>query len=155
MIETPEITQSETRPVAFIHLTIPREEIRNVMGPGITEVYATLGAQGIAPAGPWLSHHLRTPSDTFDFRICVPVNSPVEPSGRVQAGELPAARVVRTIYHGPYEGIGAAWGEFGAWIAREGIAVGPDFWECYLVGPESGLDPSEYRTEFNRPLAQG
>ena len=34
-----------------------------------------------------------------------------EGSGR--AGELPAARVARTTYHGAYEGLHAAWVEFG------------------------------------------
>jgi effector-binding domain-containing protein len=71
----------------------------------------------------------------------------------VEPGERPAARVARTVYHGPYVGLGPAWGEFGAWIAAEGHTPAPDLWECYLTGPESGPDPSGWRTELNRPLA--
>ena len=34
MIDPPQITQTAGLLTAFIHLTVPREDIRNVMGPG-------------------------------------------------------------------------------------------------------------------------
>jgi effector-binding domain-containing protein len=152
MLERHHITQTTDQPIARIHLTIPREEIRHVMGPGITEIMTTLGAQGITPAGPWFTHHWKMEPEVFDFDICVPIASPVEPTGRVEAGTLPAAKVVRAIYRGPYEGLGEAWIEFNAWIAREGHPTRPDLWESYVAGPESGSDPSTWITELNRPL---
>ena len=152
MIETPHITQSEEVLTAQIPLTVPTSEIHQVMGPGIQEVYATLGAQGIPPAGPWITHHRRVPTDTFDFEICVPVKTPVRPEGRVVPGQLRAARVARTVYHGGYGGLGEAWGEFMGWIEATGLKPAGDLWEVYLVGPESGDDASAYRTELNRPL---
>lgn len=82
----------------------------------------------------------------------MPVTAPVAAAGRVKAGQLPATRVARTIYHGAYEGLPAAWAEFGAWIAAEGRTAGPDLWECYVVGPESNPDPATWRTELNRLL---
>src|SRR5438046_2612232 len=106
MIEPPHITTSNPMLTAFIHLTIPREEIRHVMSPGLHELRATLEAQHIMPAGPWFTHHLRMAPDIFDFEICLPVWKPVKPCGRVQAGELPAKKIARTIYHGGYEGLG-------------------------------------------------
>jgi effector-binding domain-containing protein len=154
MIETPRITRSDARPVAMIRLTVPTSEIQKVMGPGIQEVYATLAAQGVAPAGPWLTHHVRRPSDVFDFAICVPVATPVAPAGRVTPGELPAATVARTVYTGPYEGLGAAWSELLAWIERKGHTSREDLWEVYAVGPESQPDPGKYRTELYRPLVR-
>lgn len=153
MLETPSILKTEPRLTAFIPLTIPRSEIREVMGPGIQEIFATLAAQEIAPAGPWLTYHLKMHPDIFDFQICVPVLKPVTAAGRVQPGRLPSATVARTVYQGPYEGLGDAWGEFMDWIATEGHKPAENLWECYLTGPESGLDPTGYRTELNRPLA--
>jgi effector-binding domain-containing protein len=153
MIEPPRLVQVPAQATACIPLVVPREEIRTVMGPGINEIFAVLGAQGIAPAGPWLTHHRRRPGATFDFSICVPVRTQVTPSGRVQSGELPAATVVRTLYQGPYEGLGAAWGELHAWIVTHGHTPRPDLWECYLRGPESGPDAATWRTELNQPLA--
>ncbi len=28
----------------------------------------------------------------------------------------------------------------------------PDLYQCYLEGPETGLDPAERRTELSQPL---
>jgi effector-binding domain-containing protein len=152
MIDTPQITQIAEQLTAVIHLTVPRAEIRKVMGPGIGEVRAAVAAQGIATAGAWFTHHLRMDPDTFDFEVGVPVAAPVAAVGRVKAGRLPAGKVARTIFHGGYEGLGAAWGELNAWIAANGHTPGPDLWECYVAGPESSPDPAAWRTELNRPL---
>ena len=128
MLEKPEITQTHARNAAVIRLTIPREEIRKVMGPGYHELMSTIEAQGLKPAGPWFSHHFKMDPKVFDFEIGVPVDAPVEPQGRVQAGELPAAKVVRTVYRGGYEGLPSAWGEFEAWIKTEGLETAPNLW---------------------------
>jgi effector-binding domain-containing protein len=152
MLDTPQITQTAEQQTAVIHLTVPRSEIQNVMGPGISEVMAAVAAQGVVPAGPWFTHHLRMDPGIFDFEVGVPVDSPVLAVGRVRPGLLPAARVARTVYHGPYDGLGAAWGEFEAWITANGHTSGPDLWEVYVTDPSTDPDPATWRTEFNRPL---
>ena len=153
MLDAPTVTKADAQETAVIHLTIPRAEIRNVMGPGIGELMATVAAQGIATAGPWFTHHLRMDPQVFDFEIGVPVTAPVASAGRVKAGHLPATKVARTVYRGGYEGLGAAWGEFDAWIAGQGHTPQGDLWECYMAGPESSSDPAGWRTELNRPIA--
>jgi effector-binding domain-containing protein len=153
MLDVPQVAETATQQTAVIHLTIPRAEIRNVMGPGIGELMATVAAQGIATAGPWFTHHLRMDPNIFDFEIGVPVAAPVTPAGRVTASQLPATKVARTVYRGPYEGLCAAWGDFDAWIASEGYQPGRELWECYVAGPESSPDAASWRTELNRPIA--
>lgn len=152
MIDAPQIVQTQKQPTAVIRLKVPREEIQQVMGPAIGEVMAAVSSQGIGPAGPVFSHHFQMDPKTFDFEVGVAVNKPVQPVGRVQASELPAARVAQTIYHGGYEGLGAAWGEFMARIAGDGHKPAANLWERYVAGPESGPDASQWRTELNRPL---
>jgi effector-binding domain-containing protein len=153
MIDPPQITQSTAWMTAVIRLTIPQEEIGNVMGPGIGELMAAVSLQGLAPAGPLFAHYFRMDSGVFDFEIGLPVQAPIAPAGRVQPGELPARTVIRTVYRGPYEGLTAAWGEFSSWITANGHTKGPDLWECYVKGPESGPDASQWETELNVPLA--
>lgn len=152
MLETPHITQTQAQLIAYIHLTIPRSEMQNVMGPGIQEIMAVLANQNIMPSGPLFVHHLQIDPDIFDFEICVPISKPVKATGRVQPGELRAAKVARAVYHGPYEKMNSAWGEFEAWIAAQGHKSAPDLWEVYLAGPESTFDSAKWRTELNRPL---
>ena len=152
MIETPTIVQTQAVQTAIIHLTIPRAEIRNVMGPGLKELMSTLAAQGIAPAGPWFSRHLKMEPALFDFEISVPIARPVTAAGRVVPSQLPAVKAARTVYHGGYEGLGAAWGEFDAWIAAQGLKPEPSLWEVYLTDPQANSDPASFRTQLNRPL---
>ena len=152
MLDTPTLVKSSEALIAYMHFEIPREEIQVVMGPGLHELRRTAEAQDIEVVGPWFTHHLRMSPNFFDFRICLPVAKPVEPTKRVRAGVLDAANVVRSIYQGPYEGLGAAWGELMSWIAANGLKARPDLWERYLAGPESNTDPATFRTELNRPL---
>jgi effector-binding domain-containing protein len=152
MIEPPIVTKTTAQLAAVIHLTIPRSQIQSVMGPGLSEIMEAVKAQGIGPAGSWFTHHFKMDPATFDFEICVPVTAPVTPVGRVKAGAFPVVTVVRTSYHGGYEGLGAAWGEFKAWVATNGHTAGPDIYECYAVGPESSPNPADWRTELRQPL---
>lgn len=149
---TPTVTQSPAQRTAIIHVTCRREEIQQVMGPGIGELMRTLERQGVRTTGPWFTHHHRRPGEVFDFDIGVPVASPVNPEGRVRNGELRATRVAHTTHVGPYEGLGAAWGAFQQWLDQNGHRAADDFWEVYALGPDAASDPSQYRTELYRPL---
>ena len=152
MIETPQITRMPEATTAYIHLRVPREEMAEVFGPTLEELFQTLKKQGVEPTGPVFAHHLRMESDTFDFELGVPVAERPREAGRMQVGERPPVTVARTVYHGPYEGLPAAWGEFDAWMESEGCLQTPDIWESYLVGPDAASDPDAWRTELVRPL---
>jgi effector-binding domain-containing protein len=152
VIDQPEITQTTALQTAVIHLTIPRDEIQTAMGPAIGEVLAVLAAQGIAPAGPLFDRHFAMNDATFDFEVGFPIATPVAPSGRVQASELPGVHAAITVYHGGFEGLGEAWGEFDAWVQANGHVAAPGLHQHYLAGPESGPDTSQWRTQLVRPL---
>ncbi|WP_257305661.1 GyrI-like domain-containing protein [Geothrix campi] len=152
MLDEPQIVQVTAQATAVIPFLIPRSAIQQVMGPGIQELLATLTTQGIVPTGPVFSHHFRMHADVFDFEIGVPIPSPVMPAGRVKPGQWPAGTVARTNYHGGYEGLSSAWGEFDAWLAAAGRTPARDLWECYATGPELGPDSAAWRTELIRPL---
>lgn len=160
MIETPRIVETEAQAAAVIHITIPRDQISTVMGPAIQEIRAAASAQGLSPTGPFFAHHLKLSPEIFDFEVGIPVSATLTPIGRVKPGELPAAKVIRTVYQGAYDGLYQAWAEFGrlaetelgARIRKEGLTPGATLWERYLVGPESNPDPSMWRTELDQPL---
>jgi len=143
MIATPEIVQTNAEQAAVIHLTIPRAEMIKTFGTAVDELAAELTRQGVTPQGAVFAHHLITSTVTFDFELGIIVNRPVQVNGPVKPGELPAAKVARTIYGGPYEGLHLAWIEF---------RQAEDLWEVYSVGPETTPDPVNWRTELHRPL---
>ena len=152
MISTPQILQTKAEAAAVIHLVVPRNEMMKVFGPAVGELMAALAKQGVEPVGAVFAHHHKITSDAFDFELGVKVNAPVKPVGRMKPGELPAAKIARTIYSGPYEGLPAAWGEFSAWLKANGHEQAENLWELYSVGPQSTPDPAGWRTELNRPL---
>jgi effector-binding domain-containing protein len=152
MIAPPEIVQTSAEPAAVIRLTIPRSEMMKQFGPAVGELMRELAAQGVAPAGALFAHHLAMSHEVYDFELGVPVAAPVAPNGRVTPGVLPAARVARTTYSGPYEGLPGAWGDFSAWIDANGHKPAAGLWEVYSVGPQASSDPANWRTELNRLL---
>ncbi|MBS1799969.1 MAG: GyrI-like domain-containing protein [Acidobacteria bacterium] len=153
MISTPEVVESAAQLVAYVHVTVPRAGVMAAMQAGLKELGEVLQAQKIVPAGPWFTHHIRRPHETFDFRICIPVNAVVAQTGRVYPGVMEPVQVARTVYSGNYDGLGKAWGEFMAWIDEKGYETREDLWERYVVGPDTSARPEEWRTELNRPLA--
>jgi effector-binding domain-containing protein len=152
MISIPEILQIEAEAAAVIRLTVPRSEMRKAFGPAVGELMAALAEQGVKPSSPVFAHHLKMSPDTFDFELGVKVAAPVRATGRVKPGGLPATKVARTIYSGPYEGLPSAWGEFDAWMRANSHEKAEGLWELYSVGPQSTPDPANWRTELNRPL---
>jgi effector-binding domain-containing protein len=152
VIETPQIVTTVRRDVATIRFTIPHAEMMNVFGPGVQELMGVLSAQGIAPAGAVFAHHHRITKDSFDFDLGVPVGRPVAGSGRVKPAVWPAQRSARTVYHGGYEGLPGAWGEFTTWMKENGVTQAEDLWESYVAGPQTSADPKTWRTELVRPV---
>ncbi len=153
MLAAPQIIKTDVQEAAVIRLTIPRGEMMKVFGPAVGELMAVLSAQGVEAIGAVFAHHLKMSPDTFDFELGVKVSAPVKATGRVKPGQLPAIKVARTVYSGPYEGLPSAWGEFNKWMRANGHEQAETLWEVYSVGPQSSLDPADWRTELNRPLA--
>jgi effector-binding domain-containing protein len=152
MIDDPQIIETTAKATAIIRLTVAKSEMGKIFGPGIVELMTELAAQGIQPTGPVFAHHLKITPEKFDFELSVPVSAPVKSAGRVQPSEWPSMVVARTVYHGPYEGLPAAWGEFMDWIEAGGHTPAEDLWECYITNPDSDPDPANWRTELNREI---
>ena len=153
MLVTRGITTTNVQQAAVIRLTVPRSEMMKVFGPAVGELMAALAAQGVEPVGAVFAHHLKMNPDIFDFELGVQVSAPVKAIGRVKPGQLPAVKVARAVYSGPYEGLPSAWGEFDKWMRANGHEQAENLWEVYSVGPQSSPDPANWRTELNCPIA--
>jgi effector-binding domain-containing protein len=154
VIEPLRILQTTPQLTASIPLRIPREEIRHVMGPGLAELKTAVAAQKVAVTGPWFTHHFRNPGDVFDFEICLPVATPVAPADRVKPGQWSAMKIVQTTYHGGYESLGSAWGEFIGVIKAAGHKTADGLYESYAIGPETSPDPAAWRTVLSKELLE-
>jgi len=151
MIDTPKVVQSPEQRTAMIHLTVPRNEIQKVMGPGLQEVNEALAAQGVkalvhpSPEDGLPGVRLRAlragllDRDRGGPRDAGPAESP-------HGGEDHLPRWLR--------GSRRRLGELQDWVRGQTLDPAPDLWEIYLSGPETGANPGSYRTELNQPLLE-
>jgi effector-binding domain-containing protein len=152
MLESFEVIDVPAQTTAVIRLRIPCEECPQQFGPAVQELFAELGRQGIAPAGPAFDHHFAIPDTHFDFEIGIPTSKPATRNGRVIASERPALRAAKAVLVGDYEQLPEAWPQFMQWTADQGLETVTDFWQIFAKGPESDPDPASWRTELIRGL---
>lgn len=157
MIDQPKINETPEQPTACIRLKVTPAEMQQAFGPAIEELFATLTKQGMPPAGAAFAHHFRINCQNgvpvgFDFEVGFTTDKPMTPTGRVYASRWPAQKVAHTTYHGPYEGLPGAWGEFNTWMAANHLKQAEDLWEHYVAGPQTSPDSTLWRTELYRPL---
>ncbi|WP_347565634.1 MerR family transcriptional regulator [Nocardioides sp. IC4_145] len=74
--------------------------------------------------------------------------------GRVRPVTLPAVELAVATHVGPHDDIDVTYGEVGAWVVTNALAVAGPVREAYLVGPRDTPDPSAWRTEIGWPVFQ-
>ncbi|MGY1609991.1 MerR family transcriptional regulator [Geodermatophilus sp. SYSU D00700] len=73
-------------------------------------------------------------------------------SGRVHPVTLPAVELAVTTHVGEHDDIDVTYGELGAWVLANALAVAGPVRETYLAGPRDAPDPSAWRTEIGWPV---
>jgi DNA-binding transcriptional MerR regulator len=73
-------------------------------------------------------------------------------SGRVHPVTLPSVEVAVTTHVGEHDDIDVTYGELGAWVVGNALAVAGPVRETYLVGPRDTADPAAWRTEVGWPV---
>jgi effector-binding domain-containing protein len=81
------------------------------------------------------------------------------PNGTVKHGTLPRGRVAlpavelaATTHVGEHGDIEVTYGELGAWVVANMLAVAWPVREHYLVGPATPPDPAAWRSEIGWPI---
>jgi effector-binding domain-containing protein len=72
--------------------------------------------------------------------------------GRVRPVTLPAVELAVTTHVGEHDDVDVTYGELGAWVVANALAVAGPVRETYLVGPRDTADPSAWRTEIGWPV---
>jgi effector-binding domain-containing protein len=122
---------------------------------GLMQAYGFLGPTGAtADAPPFVIYHGSPGGNDrpFDIEICVPVSRTVDPPTGWVTKELPAGTFASVVHIGPYDMLGTAYDELGAWIAREGFAIAGPPREVYMSEPST--PPGETRTVIEFPVVR-
>ncbi|GAA1437729.1 MerR family transcriptional regulator [Microlunatus lacustris] len=72
--------------------------------------------------------------------------------GRVHPVTLPAVELAVTTHVGEHDDIDVTYGQVGAWVVANALAVAGPIRETYLVGPRDTPDRSAWRTEIGWPV---
>lgn len=72
--------------------------------------------------------------------------------GRVHPVTLPGVELAVATHVGQHDDIDVTYGEVGAWVVSNALAVAGPVREHYLVGPRDTPDPGEWRTEIGWPV---
>ncbi len=154
-----EITETVPGTVLELRRVVRPEHIGEDIGAGLAELYTQVTAAGLHPVGPPAVTYLDmlVPGQPVNIDLGVPIAPGVgkaEPGGGARVVGRHSRPAARTIHHGDYTGLGAAYEALTEWIFSHGYrTVGPPT-ETYLAGPDTVPDPAGYRTEISIPVIQ-
>jgi DNA-binding transcriptional MerR regulator len=72
--------------------------------------------------------------------------------GRVHPVTLPPVELAVTTHVGEHDDIDVTYGELGAWVVANALAIAGPVRETYIVGPRDTPEPSAWRTEIGWPV---
>jgi effector-binding domain-containing protein len=163
MFTTPGVGDRPEQLYAGVRTEATMAELPSAIPQGLGEVFAWLGARGVAPAGPpFIRYFVVDMAGALDIALGVPVAGPLAGDGRVTVETLPAGRYASLVYTGVANGV-AANGALLDWGAAQGLAWdrsptarGDAFGarlESFLTNPDDEPDPAKWQTEVAIRLA--
>lgn len=135
-----------------LHESVRMEELGDFFPRAMTTAGEALAAQGVAPTGPPVALYQGMTDEKLDVTAGFPVPAGAAPAGDVVVATLPAGATVETIHQGSYDGLSTTYEELTDWFKENEITPPTVMWEEYLVGPESGADPSHWQTRIVYPV---
>jgi effector-binding domain-containing protein len=149
------ITHLPAEHALVLRLRVTLPTIGPSLGDGFGRVAGQAAAMGARIVGPPFAMYPEEPVGEFAVVVGFPIAPgtavPAEGDG-VELLDLPAADAVDVMFRGPYDGIGAAWGEIMAWMAANGRTMGAPCREVYLNSPDE-VPPEGLLTRLLMPLA--
>jgi effector-binding domain-containing protein len=171
MPSKPKLERRDEQPYVGIRTRMTMGELAGGAGDSLfPEVFAWLGARGLAPQGaPFIRYLVIDMDAALEMDWGVPVGeAPPDQQGddRVRPGVLPAGRYATAIHTGPYGGDGLihANAALQDWAKEQGVAFQVrqgehgEVWgsrlERYLSNPAEEPDPEAWRTEIAYLVAE-
>ncbi|MCU1443667.1 MAG: AraC family transcriptional regulator [Cryobacterium sp.] len=157
-----EIERVELQPRTMLGVrdVVQLTELSDFFGTAFDTAAAELSRQGSEPDGPPIALYTGDPSDTVDVTAGFPVKAAVtvpaaavESSPKFVVASLTGGKAIQTIHTGPYDTLDDTYAQIIEWLTDQKLAPQHEMWEEYLVGPDSGAEPSAWQTRIVFPLA--
>lgn len=145
----------QPQPTASIRTQVPGQQIGNVLGQMLPEVWSYLEQQHIQPAGPPFIRYHHFADELVDLEAGLPIahHFTIAHNGQhVIGGELPGGEVASTWHAGASTSLGKAYTAIGTWMTEQHRIAAALPWEVYWTDPQEVPDQSLWRTEVVWPL---
>ena len=144
-----ELRSAPTRTVAGVRGDVDRGAVLAWYAGAMAEL-SSLRLEETGPCGGLYDNELFT-EDRGQMLVYLAVTDPPA-IGRVGPVEIPAVELAVAVHEGPHDDIDVTYGELGAWVAGQALAVAGPVHETYLAGPRDTAEPSAWRTEIGWPV---
>ncbi|MBZ2194612.1 MerR family transcriptional regulator [Occultella gossypii] len=135
--------------VAAVEDDVEHEDVRAWYAGAMAELDAVVGEQTGAPGG--LYDNSLFENGHGHVLVYRPASEPPR-RGRVHPVILPAVELATTTHVGAHDDIDVTYGDLGAWVVANALAVAGPVREHYLVGPRDLPDQAAWRTEIGWPV---
>ena len=146
------VVEHQAVDTAVVRETVPIAELPGFFSRAFGATMRVLTAQGVHPIGPPFGEYHGMPGAVVDVEAGFPVQRPIQASGEVSPGSLPAGMIVEALHVGSYTSIGQAYAEIEQFIAGHDLIPGAIMWESYLSDPSVDRDSSQWRTLVQWPV---
>jgi effector-binding domain-containing protein len=162
MISEPRVGERAEQHYVGIRTQVPHTRFPEIIPQYHSELFAWLGAQGVAPAGaPFMRYYVIDMAGNMDVELGVPVADAMPGEGRIAPGTIPAGRYASLVYTGlngmPGNAALIGWAEnnniqWDRWDDPNGDAFRARV-EYYLTEPAEEPDQDNWETEVAIKLA--
>jgi effector-binding domain-containing protein len=153
---TPKLEDRADQPYQGIRTQVPHTKFPEIIPQYLDELFAWLGARGVAPAGaPFMRYYVINMAGNMDVELGVPIAAAVPGDGHIAAGAIPAGRYASLVYTG-LDGIAGnaaliGWAkdnniQWDRWDDANGDAFRSRV-EYYLTDPAEEPDHNKWETE--------
>jgi len=147
-----EIKEQPAMPVLSVRTRCAVAELPQVLGQTYAKIGAYLAQRGAQPAYAPFVVYYNMDMDALDIDAGFPVAAGLSGQDDIQANELPAGKVLTSVYTGPYDGMPEAYAAIDAFAHEHGVKRKGMVYEFYHNDP-SVTPPGQLITEIVFPLA--
>jgi len=151
-----DVRQLPTQHAAVLEVSAHPSSMVPAVKSGYAQIAAAITRAGVAFAGPafYVMEQIFDDDHPARIQLGFPVAAPFPADGAVRCTQLAACEVAAAIHRGPYDEAGPVYRAIEDWISAQGyVAIGYPR-EVYLVSPADTMDPLEYITEVQIPIAR-
>ena len=148
-----ELVDQSAQPTLSIRTTTSVKELPQELGRAYGAIGQYMAQLGEQPAGAPYAAYFTFDMENMDIEIGFPVGGSLPGEGEIQAGEIPAGKIARCLYTGPYNKIEPAYNALTAYVEEQGHETTGVAYEFYLNDPGE-VAPKELLTQIVFRLEQ-